>query len=68
MPGGSSLLSDGRFVWRADGKLGQQLSHPAAIALRNTAMRLTPSRASTRMILRHHTWTPPRLPEPPARH
>jgi Fe2+ or Zn2+ uptake regulation protein len=41
--------------------MGQQLSHPLSVALRNTAMRLTPSRAAVRMILRHHDWTPPRL-------
>lgn len=41
--------------------MGQQLSHPLAVALRNTAMRLTPSRAATRMILRHHAWAPPQL-------
>ncbi|WP_406376360.1 FAD-dependent monooxygenase [Streptomyces virginiae] len=46
---------------RQAGRMGQQLSHPLAVALRNTAMRLTPSRAATRMILRHHTWVPPRL-------
>jgi hypothetical protein len=32
-----------------------------AVALRNTAMRLTPSRTATRMILRHHAWVPPQL-------
>ncbi|GAA1979689.1 hypothetical protein GCM10009738_67750 [Kitasatospora viridis] len=41
--------------------MGHQLSHPPAVAPRNTAMRLTPSRAAVRMILRHHTWEPPRL-------
>ncbi|MFI6104064.1 FAD-dependent monooxygenase [Streptomyces sp. NPDC051310] len=46
---------------RQAGRMGQQLSHPVAVALRNTAMRLTPSRAATRMILRHHAWVPPRL-------
>ncbi|MFF7025571.1 FAD-dependent monooxygenase [Streptomyces klenkii] len=46
---------------RQAGRMGQQLSHPLAVALRNTAMRLTPSRATTRMILRHHAWVPPRL-------
>ncbi|MFD6358275.1 FAD-dependent monooxygenase, partial [Streptomyces roseolus] len=46
---------------RQAGRMGQQLSHPVAVTLRNTAMRLTPSRAATRMILRHHAWTPPRL-------
>ncbi|MFE6225034.1 FAD-dependent monooxygenase [Streptomyces sp. NPDC057854] len=46
---------------RQAGRMGQQLAHPVAVALRNTAMRLTPSRTATRMILRHHTWVPPRL-------
>lgn len=46
---------------RQAGRMGQQLSHPLAVALRNTAMRLTPSRLATRMILRHHAWTPPQL-------
>ncbi|MDX2693907.1 FAD-dependent monooxygenase [Streptomyces ipomoeae] len=46
---------------RQAGRMGQRLSHPLAIALRNTAMRLTPSRAAVRMILRHHAWVPPRL-------
>ncbi|MEU0373646.1 FAD-dependent monooxygenase [Streptomyces sp. NPDC006283] len=46
---------------RQAGRMGQQLSHPLAVTLRNTAMRLTPSRAATRMILRHHAWGPPRL-------
>ncbi|GGV90884.1 MULTISPECIES: FAD-dependent monooxygenase [Streptomyces] len=46
---------------RQAGRMGQQLSHPLAVALRNTAMRLTPSRAATRMILRHHAWVPPQL-------
>ncbi|MEV5608050.1 FAD-dependent monooxygenase [Streptomyces sp. NPDC052225] len=46
---------------RQAGRMGQQLSHPLAIALRNTAMRLTPSRISTRMLLRHHAWVPPSL-------
>jgi 2-polyprenyl-6-methoxyphenol hydroxylase-like FAD-dependent oxidoreductase len=46
---------------RQAGRMGQQLSHPLAVALRNTAMRLTPSRVATHMILRHHAWVPPRL-------
>ncbi|QOV36726.1 FAD-dependent monooxygenase [Streptomyces ferrugineus] len=46
---------------RRAGRMGQQLSHPLAVALRNTAMRLTPSRSAVRMILRHHGWVPPRL-------
>ncbi|MFG2720606.1 FAD-dependent monooxygenase [Streptomyces sp. NPDC048416] len=46
---------------RQAGRMGQQLSHPLAVALRDTAMRLTPSRVATRMILRHHAWSPPSL-------
>ncbi|MFG2797891.1 FAD-dependent monooxygenase [Streptomyces pseudovenezuelae] len=46
---------------RQAGRMGQQLSHPLAVTLRNTAMRLTPSRAATHMILRHHAWVPPQL-------
>ncbi|MFE0719465.1 FAD-dependent monooxygenase [Streptomyces rochei] len=47
---------------RQAGRMGHQLSHPLAVPLRNTAMRLTPSRIATRMILRHHAWSPPSLP------
>ncbi|MDT9686902.1 FAD-dependent monooxygenase [Streptomyces sp. P9(2023)] len=50
---------------RKAGRMGQQLSAPGAVALRNTAMRLAPSGATLRMILRHADWMPPRLPEPP---
>ncbi|WP_033215481.1 FAD-dependent monooxygenase [Kitasatospora phosalacinea] len=46
---------------RQAGRMGHQLANPLAVALRNTAMRLTPSRTAVRMILRHHAWTPPRL-------
>ncbi|WP_030275845.1 FAD-dependent monooxygenase [Streptomyces sp. NRRL B-24484] len=46
---------------RQAGRMGHQLSRPLAVALRNTAMRLTPSAAAVRMILRHHDWQPPRL-------
>jgi 2-polyprenyl-6-methoxyphenol hydroxylase-like FAD-dependent oxidoreductase len=46
---------------RQAGRMGQQLTHPLAVALRNTVMRLTPSSAATRMILRHHAWVPPQL-------
>ncbi|WP_309031019.1 FAD-dependent monooxygenase [Streptomyces alfalfae] len=46
---------------RQAGRMGQQLTHPLAVALRNTAMRLTPSRAATHMVLRHHAWVPPQL-------
>lgn len=46
---------------RQAGRMGQQLNHPLAIAVRNTALRLAPSRATVRAILRHADWTPPRL-------
>ncbi|WNZ06509.1 FAD-dependent monooxygenase [Streptomyces sp. 11x1] len=46
---------------RRAGRMGQQLSHPLAVILRNTAMRWTPSHLATRMILRHHAWVPARL-------
>ncbi|MGV2917729.1 FAD-dependent monooxygenase [Streptomyces alfalfae] len=46
---------------RQAGRMGQQLTHPLAVALRNTAMRLAPSRAATHMVLRHHAWVPPQL-------
>ncbi len=46
---------------RHAGSMGQKVSHPLAVALRDTAMRLTPSRAALRMILRHHAWVPPSL-------
>ncbi|WP_217140047.1 FAD-dependent monooxygenase [Streptomyces sp. AC627_RSS907] len=46
---------------RQAGRMGQQLSSPPAVALRNTALRLAPSRATVRTILRHADWTPPRL-------
>ncbi|WP_326770289.1 FAD-dependent monooxygenase [Streptomyces sp. NBC_01591] len=46
---------------RQAGRMGQQLSRPAAVALRNTALRLAPSRVTVRTILRHADWTPPRL-------
>ncbi|CQR66161.1 FAD-dependent monooxygenase [Streptomyces leeuwenhoekii] len=46
---------------RQAGRLGQQLSHPLAIAVRNTALRLAPSKATIRTILRHADWTPPSL-------
>ncbi|MGW3210187.1 FAD-dependent monooxygenase [Streptomyces sp. NPDC001135] len=46
---------------RQAGRMGQQLSHPLAVTLRNTALRLAPSRVTTRAILRHADWTPPGL-------
>ncbi|WP_435281751.1 FAD-dependent monooxygenase [Streptomyces koelreuteriae] len=49
---------------RQAGRLGQRLTHPLAVALRNTALRLTPSRATVHAILRHAAWTPPSLDRP----
>ncbi|GAA3919891.1 FAD-dependent monooxygenase [Streptomyces gulbargensis] len=46
---------------RLAGRTGQGLSHPVAVALRNTALRLAPSRATVRAILRHADWAPPSL-------
>jgi 2-polyprenyl-6-methoxyphenol hydroxylase-like FAD-dependent oxidoreductase len=46
---------------RQAGRVGQRLTHPVAIALRNTAMRLAPSGVTVRTILRHADWTPPAL-------
>ncbi|WBO68319.1 FAD-dependent monooxygenase [Streptomyces camelliae] len=46
---------------RRAGRMGQRLTHPLAVSLRNTAMRLAPSGATMRAILRHADWTPPSL-------
>jgi 2-polyprenyl-6-methoxyphenol hydroxylase-like FAD-dependent oxidoreductase len=46
---------------RQAGRMGQQLTHPLAVAVRNTALRLAPSRATVHTILRHADWTPPDL-------
>ncbi|MGW0811915.1 FAD-dependent monooxygenase [Streptomyces viridiviolaceus] len=46
---------------RQAGRMGQQLRNPLAVTLRNTALRLAPSRATVRAILRHADWTPPTL-------
>ncbi|MFD7530868.1 FAD-dependent monooxygenase [Streptomyces sp. NPDC059849] len=46
---------------RQAGRMGQQLSRPVAVALRNAALRLAPSRVTVRTVLRHADWTPPRL-------
>ncbi|MEU6880369.1 FAD-dependent monooxygenase [Streptomyces sp. NPDC046712] len=51
---------------RKAGRMGQQLSGPATVALRNAALRLAPSGMAVRMILRHADWTAPRLPGAPA--
>ncbi|GHI01916.1 FAD-dependent oxidoreductase [Streptomyces cellostaticus] len=46
---------------RQAGRMGQQLSHPVAVALRNTALRLAPSGVTVRAVLRHADWTAPSL-------
>lgn len=46
---------------RQAGRMGQQLSHPLAVALRNTGLRLAPSGVTVRAILRHADWAPPSL-------
>ncbi|NGO40778.1 FAD-dependent monooxygenase [Streptomyces ureilyticus] len=46
---------------RQAGRMGHQLTHPLAVAARNTALRLAPSRATVHTILRHANWTPPGL-------
>ena len=43
-------------------RFGQQLDNPAAVALRNTAMRLTPARVALRSMARHADWRPPPVP------
>jgi 2-polyprenyl-6-methoxyphenol hydroxylase-like FAD-dependent oxidoreductase len=60
---GHIAFHDGRAEWHAVLNLpaGTRFADPLAVALRNTAMRLTPSRAATHMILRHHAWVPPQL-------
>jgi len=40
------------------GRFGQQLRNPVAIALRNTAMRITPRQVALRSMARHADWTP----------
>lgn len=41
------------------GRYGQQLRHPAAVALRDTLIRLTPPRAALRSMARYADWRPP---------
>ncbi|WP_395297906.1 FAD-dependent monooxygenase [Kitasatospora hibisci] len=46
---------------RRAGRMGQQLAHPLAVAVRNAAIRLTPPGVMVRTALRHADWTPPRI-------
>ncbi|KJS53631.1 FAD-dependent oxidoreductase [Streptomyces rubellomurinus subsp. indigoferus] len=48
---------------RRAGRMGQQLTNPLAVGLRNAAIRLTPPGAMMRTVLRHADWTPPRIGE-----
>ncbi|GIJ31480.1 FAD-dependent monooxygenase [Micromonospora sediminimaris] len=41
-------------------RFGQELRHPAAIAVRNAMLRLTPSRTALRGMAKHADWYPPR--------
>lgn len=43
------------------GRFGQQLENPLAIALRNTAIKLTPARVALRSMARFGDWTPPAI-------
>ncbi|MFB7618044.1 FAD-dependent monooxygenase [Kitasatospora sp. NPDC056181] len=52
---------------RRAGRMGQQLAHPLAVAARNTAIRLAPSGAMIRTVLRHADWTAPRIAAAPTR-
>lgn len=45
-------------------RFGQQLSNPLAVALRNTAIALTPDRVALRAATRYATWSPPPLSTP----
>ncbi|MFG2843583.1 FAD-dependent monooxygenase [Kitasatospora sp. NPDC048296] len=46
---------------RRAGRMGQQLTNPLAVGLRNAAIRLTPPGAMIRTVLKHADWTPPRI-------
>ncbi|MDX2697531.1 FAD-dependent monooxygenase [Streptomyces ipomoeae] len=46
---------------RQAGRAGHRLTNPTLIALRDTALRLTPSRPVISTFLRHTRWTPPSL-------
>ncbi|MFB7590093.1 FAD-dependent monooxygenase [Streptomyces sp. NPDC056169] len=47
---------------RQAGRMGGQLTRPLAVSVRNTVLRLAPSRVAVGAILRHADWTPPSLP------
>ncbi|MFI6781327.1 FAD-dependent monooxygenase [Micromonospora sp. NPDC050276] len=41
------------------GRFGQQLHNPVAVAVRDTALRLTPGRVALRSVARYADWRPP---------
>jgi len=46
---------------RQAARMGQQLSHPLAVGVRNLALRCAPRRVLAGSMLRHTGWTPPPL-------
>ncbi|MEV7026612.1 FAD-dependent monooxygenase [Kitasatospora sp. NPDC093558] len=51
---------------RRAGRMGQQLTNPIAVGLRNAAIRLTPPGAMVRTVLKHADWTAPRITPTPS--
>ncbi|MGW4394580.1 FAD-dependent monooxygenase [Amycolatopsis nivea] len=51
---------------RQTGRMGQQLTNPAAIAVRNLAFRAMPTTVMARSMLRYTRWQPPILTSPDA--
>ncbi|WP_134667564.1 MULTISPECIES: FAD-dependent monooxygenase [unclassified Amycolatopsis] len=51
---------------RQTGRMGQQLTNPAAIAVRNLAFRAMPTTVMARSMLRYTRWQPPILASPDA--
>ncbi|NJP51199.1 FAD-dependent oxidoreductase [Streptomyces sp. SBST2-5] len=50
---------------RRAGRMGQRPTHPLAVALRNTVLRLAPAGVTVRAVLRHAAWIPPSLENRP---
>ncbi|MDR7381286.1 FAD-dependent monooxygenase [Promicromonospora iranensis] len=50
-----------RAAW-ASARFGEQLSNPALVGLRNTALRVVPARLMLDGMARFASWTPPELP------
>ena len=47
---------------RQAARFGQQLQHPAAMAMRHAAMRMMPPRLALGAMARYADWTPPQIP------